>query len=110
MQLGAVLASFGVAGARKIADEYDKSDWKPFICDLNAEDKNGKPLPYGKYDVLFDSLASIQTPRPQLMGIAGGDQPRGVAPDLEGIFANLSKAGIDYGWHSPSQQNWNRTY
>lgn len=96
-QLGAVMASFGVASASKLADEYTKADWNPFCNELNAEDKNGKPKAYGMFDFLFDPLASVQTPRPLLSGIAGADQPFGAGPCQEGISSWFGKYGIDYG-------------
>ena len=96
-QLGAVMASFGVQSAAKLADEYTNADWKPFCNELNAEDKNGKPKAYGMFDVLFDPLANVQTPRPVLMGVAGADQPFGVGPCQEGIGGYFGLYGVDYG-------------
>jgi len=97
-QLGAVLGSLsGLASARDLAKEYTKSDWEPFKQELNAEDKQGKPKAYGAFDFLFDPLSNVQTPRPLLEGIAGGDQQIGVAADLEGLGAFFSKWGIDFG-------------
>ena len=96
-QLGAIMASFGVSSAAKLQEEYTDADWKPFCNELNAEDKNGKPKAYGMFDVLFDPLASVQTPRPILTGIAGGDQPFGIGPREEGISAVFGKFGVDMG-------------
>ncbi len=104
-QLGAILASFGVASAAKFAEEYVQSDWKPFIGELNAEDKNGKPKAYGLFDFLFDPSASVQTPRPLMTGVAGADQPFGIAPAQEGISSFFGKFGIDFGRASQGS-NW----
>jgi len=100
-QLGVVLAAYGVKNVADLADEYAKTDWEPFKRELNAENKDGKPLPYGPYDYLFDPEASVQTPRPLLQFVAGGDMPVGVAPAQEGLGVAFSKWGIDFGRHSP---------
>lgn len=104
-QLGAVMASFGVASAAKLADEYRKADWEPFIGELNAEGKSGKPKAYGLFDFLFDPSSSVQTPRPLMTGVAGADQPFGVAPAQEGISSFFGKFGIDFG-RSSQGSNW----
>ena len=78
-QLGEVLASFGIAGARDLskmlAERYGQ-----MRDDLDARDKGGRPLPSGLYDFLFDSLARVESPRPGLEAIAGADQPEGQTP------------------------------
>jgi hypothetical protein len=58
---------------------------------LNARDQDGKPLAQGgDYDYLFDPLAKVETPRPQLGGVAGGDQqPQSSAE--EGSHVNFHK-------------------
>lgn len=103
-QIGRIMSAFGVTAAAKLADEYNEADWQPFRAELNAEqiDKRfrGQPKDYGMYDALFDPLANVQTPRPLLTGIAGGDQPVGVAPDQEAVSAVFGKFGIDFGRHS----------
>jgi hypothetical protein len=96
-QLGAVMASFGVQGAAKLAEEYTEADWKPFCAELNSETKQGKPKPSGIFDFLFDPLSSVQTPRPLMAGVAGADQPFGVGPIQEGISAWFGKFGVDFG-------------
>ena len=103
-QLGVVLASIsGVESAEDLAEEYTKADWKPFKDELNAENAKGEPKAYGMFDFLFDPLANVQTPRPLMEGIAGGDQPRGVAADLEGVSSVFSKFGLDYTFRTPSR-------
>ena len=57
------------------------------------------------FDVLFDPLANVQTPRPVLMGVAGADQPFGVGPIQEGISSWFGKYGIDYGRRGFNGQN-----
>ena len=96
-QLGAVMASFGVQGAAKLAEEYTDADWKPFCAELNSEDLKGKPKASGLFDFLFDPLSSVQTPRPLMQGIAGNDQPFGIGPCQEGIGGYFGLYGIDYG-------------
>lgn len=96
-QLGAVMAAFGVATAKDLAKEYTKADWMPFKAELNAEDEKGKPKDSGQFDFLFDPLSNVQTPRPLMQAIAGGDQLPGVAADLEGVSAVFSKFGVDFG-------------
>lgn len=105
-QLGAILASFGVAAAAKIAEEYRKADWAPFAAELNSETLTGKPKASGIYDVLFDGQASIQTPRPLLSGVAGADQPYGIAPAQEGISSLFGKFGVDFGRVSGGGPPW----
>ena len=105
-QLGAILASFGVASAAKLAEEYTKADWIPFCSELNAESKSGKPKVYGAFDFLFDPKSNVQTPRPQLIAIAGADQPVGATPDTEGISAVFGKFGIDMGRQPPNSFGW----
>ena len=96
-QLGAVFAGFSVASALNLAKEYTKADWIPFKCELNAETEKGEPKDYGTFDVLFDPLANVQTPRPLLSGIAGGDRIVGEAADREGVSSVFSKFGVDFG-------------
>lgn len=105
-QIGRIMASFGVAAAANLAKEYKENDWVPFKMELNAENAKGEPKTYGKFDVLFDPEANIQTPRPMLEGIAGGDQPLGVTPDMEGVSAVFGKFGIDYGRHNREGVWW----
>ncbi|MGC2234256.1 MAG: hypothetical protein WBA09_22335 [Candidatus Acidiferrum sp.] len=102
-QLGAVMASFNVASAAKLAKEYTEADWMPFKSELNAETMKGEPKTYGLFDFLFDPQASVQTPRPLMEGIAGGDQQRGIAADIEGVSAVFSKFGLDYTFRTPSR-------
>jgi hypothetical protein len=111
-QLGAIMASFGVAAAAKLAEEYKKADWEPFCLELNAETRNGKAKAYGLFDFLFDPLANVQTPRPLLAGVAGADQPYGIAPAQEGISSLMGKFGVDFGRQSGGTWNggggWNQ--
>jgi hypothetical protein len=102
-QLGAVMAAFGVTTAKNLAAEYTKADWRPFKAELNAEKENGDPKEYGMFDFLFDNQANVQTPRPLMEAIAGGDQLPGVTADVEGLGSAFSKWGTDFGRHS---RNW----
>lgn len=104
-QLGVVLASYGVRSAQDLAKEYRGADWQPFIDDLNAVDKNGKPRSAGPFDFLFDPNASIASPRPGLVGIAGGDTQYGQTPDQEGISNLIGKFGVDYTRHGGQPPN-----
>jgi hypothetical protein len=101
-QFGRVMASFGVASAKGMATEYE-GEFEAFKAELNAETIKGEPKGAGQFDVLFDPEASVQTPRPVMMGIAGGDQPIWATADIEGISANFSKHGLDFGRHG---LNW----
>lgn len=106
-QLGAILASLsGLASARELAKEYTDADWKPFKAELNAETIKGEPKAYGLFDFIFDPQANVQTPRPLMQAIAGGDQQIGVAADIEGLGAFFSKWGIDYGRNSRGYVNF----
>ena len=87
-QLAEVFETSGIAAAARVAkgfeDEYRE------LCDkLNARDATGRPLaPGGDYDYLFDPLARVETPRPQVGGVAGGDQyPSGTpSEDSTNVF------------------------
>jgi hypothetical protein len=82
-QLGYVLASVGgskglIANADRIQEDFNKL-WN----DLNATDKDGKPLVAGPYDRYFDFVAKLESPRPLLSATSGADQPaHQVAQDL----------------------------
>lgn len=105
-QLGMTLASYGVAGARDLSKYYNDGEWTTFWNEMNAVDKSGKPRSAGGgFDVLFDALASVQSPRPGLVYIAGGDQPISNVPANENISNLLGKFGQDYGRYGGQYQN-----
>ncbi len=89
-QLGQTLASFGVAAAREMEKDFE-AQYEELIGQLNARDKNGRPLSAGLYDHLFDPQACSETPRPALKGIAGGDEPAGQTPADSGSSALFGK-------------------
>jgi hypothetical protein len=73
-QLAEVFETAGITAAARVAKGFE-DDFREMCNKLNSRDANGKPLAQGgDYDFLFDPLAKIETPRPQLGGIAGGDQ------------------------------------
>lgn len=94
-QLGQTLATFGVAAARELAQDCF-AHYNDLLGELNARDKNGRPMTSGLYDHLFDSLARTETPRPGLEGVAGGDQPPGQTPAEMGssqVFGKFDRRG-----------------
>ena len=73
-QLAEVFDASGIAAAARVAKSF-ADDFREMSNKLNARDANSKPLTQGgDYDYLFDPLAKVETPRPQLGGVAGGDQ------------------------------------
>jgi len=73
-QLAEVFETSGVAAAARVAKGFE-DEFRELCNKLNARDSDGKPLAQGgDYDYLFDPLAKVETPRPQLGGVAGGDQ------------------------------------
>ena len=73
-QLAEVFETSGIAAAARVAQGFEE-EYREMCNKLNARDANGKPLASGgDYDYLFDPLAKVETPRPQLGGVAGGDQ------------------------------------
>jgi hypothetical protein len=110
-QLGFVLATFGGSTAiLDLAKHYDEEDWQRLWNELNAVDKNGKPMRNGAFDVLFDAQANVASPRPGLVYVAGGDQPSYNTPSNEGISNMLGKFGIDYGRHRGAGPGWGNEY
>lgn len=94
-QLGATMATFGVAGARDVAQSLE-AEYEGLLEALNARDKSGKPLDSGLYDYLFDPQSRVQSPRPGLRGIAGGDQSSGQTPadlGMSNYFGKFDKKG-----------------
>jgi hypothetical protein len=94
-ELGATLATFGVAGARDMAQSLEVQ-YETLLEELNARDKSGRPLESGLYDHLFDPQSRVQSPRPGLQGIAGGDQPKGQTPadlGMSNYFGKFDKKG-----------------
>ena len=73
-QLAEVFETSGIAAAARVAKSFE-DQFRELSNKLNARDSDGKPLATGgDYDYLFDSQAKVETPRPQLGGVAGGDQ------------------------------------
>jgi hypothetical protein len=83
-QLATTLATMGVAAAERLGKDFD-AEYEELRNRLEAVDDHGKPLASGLYDHLFDSQARVESPRPGLQGIAGGDQPKGETPEDEGL-------------------------
>lgn len=73
-QLAEVFETAGISAAARVATGFEDT-FQEMYDKLNARDQQGKPLTQGgDYDYLFDPQAKIETPRPQLGGVAGGDQ------------------------------------
>ncbi len=73
-QLAEVFETSGIAAAARVAKGFE-DEFRELSNKLNGRDANGKSLAQGgDYDYLFDPLAKVETPRPQLGGVAGGDQ------------------------------------
>jgi hypothetical protein len=73
-QLAEVFETSGITAAARVAKGFE-DEFRELANKLNARDPNGKPLGQGgDYDYLFDPFAKVETPRPQLGGVAGGDQ------------------------------------
>lgn len=89
-QLADVFDTSGITAAARVAKGFEDK-FRDAYNKLNARDANGKPLTQGgDYDYLFDPLAKVETPRPQLGGAAGGDQqPQSRAE--EGSHVNFRK-------------------
>jgi hypothetical protein len=83
-QLATTLATMGVAAAERLGKDFE-AEYEELRNHLEARDAGGRPLASGLYDHLFDVAARIESPRPALEGIAGGDQPRGQTPPQEGL-------------------------
>ncbi len=83
-QLGQTLATYGVAAAERLAQDF-KDEYNRLIAELNATTDKGDPAPGGLYDHLFDPQSATPSPRPALEGIAGGDQPKGQTPGDVGM-------------------------
>jgi hypothetical protein len=76
-QLADVFETAGIGAAARVAKGFEDS-FQEMCNKLNARDPEGKPLSQGgDYDYLFDPNAKVETPRPQLGGVAGGDQQPG---------------------------------
>jgi hypothetical protein len=87
-QLAEVFETSGIAAAARVAKSFE-DEFRELSNKLNARDTNGRSLAQGgDYDYLFDPLAKVQTPRPQLGGVAGGDQyPSGTSnEDSTNVF------------------------
>jgi len=89
-QLAGVFETAGIAAAARAAKGFEDT-FQEAYNKLNARDQDGKPFAQGgDYDYLFDPLAKVETPRPQLGGAAGGDQqPQSRAE--EGSHVNFRK-------------------
>ena len=85
-QLAEVFEASGIAAAARMAKGFE-DEYRELCNKLNARDATGKPLaPGGDYDFLFDPLAKVETPRPQLGGVAGGDQYPGESGGTSSVF------------------------
>jgi hypothetical protein len=93
-QLAKTLATMGVTAAANSAKDFD-SQYSKLVSDLRAVDENGRPTASGLYDYLFDPEARIESPRPGLQGIAGGDMPRGETARDQGLSDYFSKFDRD---------------
>lgn len=89
-QLGETLATFGVASARELGKVF-RDGYLDMLNELDARDARGEPLPSGRYDKEFDSLARTETPRAPLQGVAGGDIPAGQSPTQQGLSSAFGK-------------------
>jgi hypothetical protein len=89
-QLAGVFETAGIAAAARAAKGFEDT-FQEVYNKLNARDQDGKALPQGgDYDHLFDPLAKVETPRPQMGGAAGGDQQSQPRTD-EGTNVNFRK-------------------
>lgn len=94
-QLGETLATFGVASARELGKNF-RDGYLDLLNELDARDARGHPLPSGRYDKQFDSVARTETPRPAFQAVAGGDQdPKQTPVDvgLSNVFGKFDKRG-----------------
>ncbi len=94
-QLGETLATFGVASARELGKQFG-GRYDEMLDQLDSRSKDGKPLPSGRYDKQFDSLARTETPRPAFSGTAGGDQPTTQTPadqSMSNVFGKFDRRG-----------------
>jgi hypothetical protein len=89
-QLSTTLATMGVAAAERLGKDFT-AQYELLISRLRAVDEDGRPLPSGEYDLLFDPEAAITSPRPGLQGIAGGDMPRGETARDQGLSDYFGK-------------------
>lgn len=83
-QLGETLATFGVAAAEHLAQDF-KDEYTRLLAELNATNSKSETAPGGLYDHLFDPRSATPSPRPAFEGIAGGDQPKGQTPGEAGM-------------------------
>jgi hypothetical protein len=82
-QLAEVFETSGIAAAARVAKSFE-DEFRELSNKLNARDAEGKPLAAGgDYDYLFDPLAKVETPRSQLGGVPGGDQPSNGASSVD---------------------------
>jgi hypothetical protein len=89
-QLADVFDTSGITAAARVAKGFEDK-FRDAYNKLNARDANDKPLSQGgDYDYLFDSLAKVETPRPQIGGVAGGDQCPSQTPS-EGVQVDFKK-------------------
>jgi len=89
-ELADVFETAGIAAAARVAKGCEDR-YQTAMNKLNARSSEGKPLTQGgDYDYLFDSLAKVETPRPQLGGVAGGDQEPG-SSESEGTHTDFRK-------------------
>lgn len=80
-QLGQTLATFGVATAERLANDF-RAAFTNLMEELRASDHQEAS---GIYDHLFDPQSATPSPRPGLQGVAGGDQPGDQTPGDVGM-------------------------
>jgi hypothetical protein len=89
-QLGATLATFGITSAERMGKDFQAA-YEELRNRLEALDEHGRILSSGMYDHIFDPQARIESPRPGLEGIAGGEMPRDEVARDEGLSDYFSK-------------------
>jgi hypothetical protein len=89
-QLSVTLATLGVIAADRLGKDFE-AQYEELRSRLEARDDRGQTLGSGLYDHLFDAEARIESPRPGLEGIAGGDQARAESQREEGLSNYFGK-------------------
>lgn len=92
VQLGQTLATFGVASAERLANDF-RAAFTHLMEELRAGDAKGMSAG-GIYDHLFDPQSATPSPRAGLQGVAGGDQPRDQTPrdiDMSNFFGKFDR-------------------
>ena len=73
-QLATAFETAGITAAARVAKDLKAVYEEEFNKLAGRNEKGGPAAQGGDYDVLFDPEAKLETVRPQLGGIAGGDQ------------------------------------